>query len=326
MPKTVFVTGGAGYVGSHCCKAFSNAGWNVVVYDNLSRGWEDFVKWGPLIKGDILDVDKLTQEMRRVRPDAVVHFAALAYVGESVSCPEDYYRTNTMGALNVLSAMRKNSVEKIVFSSTCATYGIPNRSPIDESHAQRPINPYGWSKLFVEQILADHEHAYAIRHVILRYFNAAGADPEYDIGERHEPETHVIPLAIFAAQRKTKGFKLFGTDYETHDGSAVRDFIHVTDLAMAHLYALDHLQKYNKSDVFNLGTGNGTSVLEVIDAVSKIAETKVAVIPEPRRPGDPAILVADSQKARQLLGWEPQNSKIQKIVEDAWFWHMKSQI
>jgi UDP-arabinose 4-epimerase len=262
MSGTVFVTGGAGYVGAHCCKAYAEAGWNVIVYDNLSRGWRDFVRWGPLIEGDILDAEHLTSAIREARPDAVAHFAALAYVGESVADPGKYYRVNSAGALNILDAMRSCDVSAIVFSSTCATYGAPIRTPIEEDHPQAPINPYGWSKLLVEKMLGDHDRAHAIRHVALRDFNAAGADPDGAIGYRHEPETHVIPLAIRGALQNGYAFTIHSGDYETRDGTAVRDYIHVSDLADAHLRALDHLCAGGRSDVFNLGTGVGTSVLD----------------------------------------------------------------
>lgn len=322
MTRTVFVTGGAGYVGSHCCKAFAEAGWDVVVYDNLSRGWPEFVQWGPLVRGDILDPEHLVHAMRQARPDAVAHFAALAYVGESVTQPADYYRTNTTGALNVLAAMRAADVGAIVFSSTCATYGVPKRTPIDETHPQQPINPYGWSKLFVERMLADHDTAYGLRSVVLRYFNAAGADPDGRIGERHEPETHVIPLAIRGAMRSDYAFTILGNDYDTRDGTAVRDYIHVADLADAHLRGLAHLTGGGASDVFNLGTGHGTTVQEVADAVQAASGRPLPRTLGPRRAGDPPALVADASKAARVLGWKPRRSDIETLIGDAWRWHM----
>lgn len=321
MTRTVFVTGGAGYVGSHCCKAFAEAGWRVVVYDNLSRGWRDFVRWGPFIEGDILDVTALQSAMKDVRPDAVVHFAALAYIEESVANPTEYYRINAAGSLNILDAMRKCDVPAIVFSSTCATYGVPLKTPIDEGHPQNPINPYGWSKLFVERMLGDHDRAYGIRHVVLRYFNAAGADPGTNIGERHQPETHVIPLAIQSAMLGDSSFTVHGTDYTTPDGTAVRDFVHVSDLAVAHLKALNHLCAAGGSDVFNLGTGTGTSVREIAEAVGRVAGRTLAHKLGPRRQGDPPSLVASAEKAHRVLGWRPQRSSIETIVADAWRWH-----
>jgi UDP-arabinose 4-epimerase len=321
--RKVFVTGGAGYVGSHCCQAFAQAGWEVVVYDNLSRGWADFCQWGPLIRGDILDEAHLTQALRRTQPDVVAHFAALAYVGESVAEPGAYYRTNTAGALNVLSAMRAAGVGTVVFSSTCATYGVPQRTPIDEQHPQQPINPYGWSKLFVERMLAAHAQAHGLRYVALRYFNAAGADPGGHIGERHQPETHVIPLAIRGAMDGGFSFTLHGTDYPTRDGTCMRDYIHVCDLADAHVRAAQHLAEGGASEVFNLGTGTGVTVREVAAAVQRLSGRPLPQTQGPRRPGDPPALVADATKAWQYLGWRPTRSSIDTIVADAWAWHLK---
>lgn len=321
MSRTVFVTGGAGYVGSHCCKAFAEAGWTVIVYDNFSRGWRDFVRWGPLIEGDILDAQAIALAMRSAMPDAVVHFAALAYVGESVEHPEAYYRVNSVGALNVVDAMRHAGVDKIVFSSTCATYGVPTSIPIDEGHPQLPVNPYGWSKLFVEKMLADHERANGIRSMALRYFNAAGADPAGELGERHEPETHVIPLAIRGAIRNDYTFTIHGGDYDTRDGTAVRDYIHVSDLADAHLRALEHLSDGRRSDRINLGTGSGITVSEIADAVERISGKPLHRIVGPRRPGDPPVLVAAADRAREVLQWVPKRSNIDNIISDAWRWH-----
>jgi UDP-arabinose 4-epimerase len=317
----IFVTGGAGYVGSHCCKAFAEAGWEVVVYDNLSRGWRDMVRWGPLIEGDILDTARLTAALRETAPDAVAHFAALAYVGESVTDPGLYYRVNTCGTLSLLTAMRAAGVGKIVFSSTCATYGVPERIPIDEMHPQSPINPYGWSKLFVERMLADHDAAHGLRYVALRYFNAAGADPDGQIGERHEPEPHVIPLAIRGALARDYEFTVFGDDFDTRDGTAVRDYIHVADLADAHCRALAHLAGGGASDVFNLGTGVGTTVAEIATAVEKAAGQSFPRRIGPRRAGDPPALIAAAGKARDILGWTPRRSSIDEIIATAWRWH-----
>lgn len=318
---TLFVTGGAGYVGSHCCKAFREAGWKVVVYDNLSRGHREFVRYGDLIEGDILDAGALRSALAAVQPDAVAHFAALAYVGESVSEPGLYYRNNTVGTLNILEAMRDAGLNKILFSSTCATYGIPQRTPIDENHPQAPINPYGWSKLFVERILADFSSAHALRYVALRYFNAAGADASGEIGEWHEPETHAIPLAIQGALTPDYTFTIFGDDFETRDGTGLRDYVHVTDLADAHRRAIDYLLNGGKSDVFNLGTGVGTTVAEIAAAVERVAGKPVARKVGPRRDGDPPALYAANDKARQVLGWEPAHSDIDNIIRTAWRWH-----
>jgi UDP-arabinose 4-epimerase len=321
MSKTVFVTGGAGYVGSHCCKAFANAGWNVVVFDNLSRGWREMVRWGDLIEGDILDLESLKAAMARVAPDAVAHFAAFAYVGESVEEPGMYYRNNSLGTLNILDAMRANAVKNIVFSSTCATYGVPVRTPIDEDHPQSPINPYGWSKFIVEKMLADYSVAHDLRYAAMRYFNAAGADPDGAIGERHEPETHVIPLAIRGALKNDYTFTIFGNDFDTRDGTGLRDYIHVADLADAHCRALEYLLKGGASDVFNLGTGNGTTVEEIAAAVEFVSGKKLPRKIGPRRAGDPPALVASAEKALRILGWKPQHSDIKNIIASAWRWH-----
>lgn len=318
---TVFVTGGAGYVGSHCCKAFAGAGWRVVVFDNLSRGWSDLVRWGPLIEGDLLDRHALQQALDVTRPDIVAHFAAVAYVGESVERPDLYYRNNLMGTLNLLEAMRQADVRRLVFSSSCTTYGAPVRMPIDESHPQSPISPYGWSKLMAEKMLADFDAAFGLRYVALRYFNAAGADIEGEIGERHEPETHMIPLAIQAAQAGDRSFTVNGTDFDTPDGSAVRDYVHVNDLADAHCRALDHLMADRPSEAMNLGAERGLSVLEILDAVEAVSGRPIPRIIGPRRPGDPAAQVADASKARRILGWKPVHSDLETIVETAWRWH-----
>ena len=319
--RTVLVTGGAGYVGAHCCKAFAEAGWKVVVYDNLQRGWQDFVQWGELIKGDILDAEGLVAAMEQVKPDAVAHFAALTFVGESAEDPGLYYRNNVVGTLNILAAMKASGAGALVFSSTCATYGPPVRLPLDETHPQSPINPYGRTKLMAEWALKDHETAHGIRHAALRYFNAAGADPSGRIGERHEPETHVIPLALRGAGDKDYVFNIFGTDYDTPDGSAIRDYIHVNDLASAHLSALEYLMAGGQSEAINLGTGTGTSVLEIRDAVEAVTGCKIHTVLGPRRAGDPSRLVADTEKASRLLGWSARRSDIKTIISDAWTWH-----
>lgn len=319
--KKVFVTGGAGYVGSHCCKAFAQAGWEVVVYDNLSRGWREMVRWGELVEGDILDQERLKAAMAAAGPDAVAHFAALAYVGKSVEQPNIYYRNNSVGTLNILDAMGKVGVGQLVFSSTCATYGVPERSPIDEGHPQKPINPYGWSKFIVEKMLADYAAAYGLRFAALRYFNAAGADLDGEIGERHEPETHVIPLAIRGAMQDDYVFTIFGDDFDTRDGTAVRDYIHVSDLADAHCRALNYLFAGGESDVFNLGTGHGTTVAEIAAAVERVSGRPLRRATGPRRAGDPPALVASPGKAERVLGWSPSHSDIDTIIRSAWRWH-----
>jgi UDP-arabinose 4-epimerase len=320
MTKTVLVTGGAGYVGSHCCKAFANAGWNVVTLDNLSRGWRDAVRWGPLIECDIRDEARMRGTLDMYKPDLVAHFAALAYVGESVADPARYYANNTAGTLALLEAMRAAGCSRLLFSSTCASYGVPDTLPIDERHPQAPINPYGWSKMIIERMLDDYGRAYGLASVSLRYFNAAGCDPDGEIGERHEPETHAIPLVLEAARNPDRPFTVFGTDFSTPDGSAIRDYIHVNDLARAHLLAGEMLLDRAGTHVFNLGTGVGTSVLELIGTVKRAAGTDPAVRFGQRREGDPPVLVAAYAKAERELGWTPQQSQIDFIIETALRW------
>ncbi|MCR9271022.1 MAG: UDP-glucose 4-epimerase GalE [Hyphomonadaceae bacterium] len=319
MTKTVFVTGGAGYVGSHCAKAFAESGWTVVTYDNLSRGHRDLVKWGDLIEGDLLDEARLSEALMQVKPDAVAHFAAFAYVGESMAAPEMYYRNNVRGTMNLLDAMRMAKVGQLVFSSSCATYGISNEL-ITEDTPQNPINPYGETKLICEKMIRDYGSAHDLRSVMLRYFNAAGCDPEGETGERHDPEPHVIPLAIRGAMDGTFTFNIFGGDYDTPDGTCVRDYIHVSDLADAHAKALDYLARGGETDVFNLGTGRGYSVKELADAVSLVAGKDVPRIIADRRPGDPPRLVASPQKAHDVLGWQPRHSDLETILKTAWAW------
>jgi UDP-arabinose 4-epimerase len=320
---TIFVTGGAGYIGSHCCKAFKQAGWDVVVYDNLKHGWRDMVRWGPLIEGDILDGPALNAAMKAVKPDAVAHFAALISVAESVADPALHYRNNSMGAFNVLEAMRTAGINKIIFSSTAATYGVPQVVPIPEGHPQQPINPYGWSKLMVERMLADYAAAYGLKYAALRYFNAAGADLDCEIGERHEPETHVIPLAARGALRDDYKFTIFGDDFDTRDGTCVRDYIHVTDLGTAHQKALQYLMDGGESTAFNLGTGEGATVKEIANAVERASNRPLPRVMGPRRAGDPPALIASNDKARRVLGWEPEHSSIEEIVKTAFAWHRK---
>ncbi len=323
MSKTIFVTGGAGYVGAHACKAFHAAGWRVVVYDSLFRGWRDFVRWGDLIEGDILDEARLTEAMAQIKPDAVAHFAALTFVGESNADPSLYYRVNTMGGFAVVEAARKAGANALVFSSTAAVYGAPVRTPMDETHPRDPINPYGRSKLMVEKALEDAAAAYGFPFAALRYFNAAGADASAEIGERHDPETHVIPLAIRGARQSDYAFTIFGDDFDTRDGTCVRDYIHVSDLADAHVLAVDYLMAGGAAGAFNLGTGAGTTVAEIAAAVEKAAGRPLPRRIGPRRDGDPASLIAASEKARSVLGWTPTRSDIDAIVESAWRWHAK---
>lgn len=321
MTGTVIVTGGAGYIGSHACKALAAAGYQPITYDDLSIGHRWAVKWGPLETGDILDPKRLDEVFQRHRPVATMHFAALALVGESVAEPGLYYRTNVAGAVNLLDACRLHDVPAFVFSSSCAVYGSPETLPIAEDAPKSPINPYGASKLMVERILADFEVAHGMRHVGLRYFNAAGADPAGEIGECRRVETHLIPLVLDAAAGRRPPLKVLGTDYPTADGTAMRDYIHVTDLAEAHVRALAHLLSGGASNIVNLGTGRGYSVRQVIDAASEATGQPVPHEAAPRRPGDPAELVADPAAARALLGEGlTQRSSLPHIMETAWRW------
>lgn len=321
--EVVLVTGGAGYIGSHTCKALARAGFTPVVYDNLAYGHEWAVKWGPFERGDILDRTRLDAVILKYRPVAVLHFAAFAYVGESVTDPAKYYRNNTVGSLSLLEAMQGHGVRDIVFSSTCATYGMPDALPIAETTAQRPINPYGASKLMVERMLADFSPAYGMGFTALRYFNAAGADPDGEIGEDHDPETHLIPLVLDAASGRRENISVFGTDYDTPDGTCIRDYIHVTDLAQAHVLALKALRAGAPSDVYNLGNERGFSVREVIAAAERATGLAVPVKEVARREGDPAALVADARKVREKLGWCPQHADLDDMVGTAWAWHQK---
>lgn len=322
--SNILVTGGAGYIGSHTCKALARAGYTPITYDNLVYGHRWAVKWGPLEVGDLSDRRKLDAVIEKYNPEAVIHFAAYAYVGESIENPGKYYRNNIGGTLNILEAMKDHGISNIVFSSTCSTYGLPKTLPIPEDHSQNPINPYGSSKLMVERILKDFAYAHGIRYVSLRYFNAAGADPDAEIGEDHEPETHLIPLVLDVALGKRNNIKIFGTDYETPDGTCIRDYIHVTDLAEAHLLALDYHRNNEKSNVFNLGNGNGFSVREVIETAEKITKREIKSIDWPRRPGDPPVLVGSSEKAKKVLGWAPVYDNLESIIKTAWKWHRKT--
>ena len=321
--STILVTGGAGYVGSHACKALATAGHTPVVYDNLSRGHREFARWGPLEVGDLGEAAKLDAVFARHRIDAVMHFAALAYVGESVEQPALYYRNNVGGTLELLEAMRRAGVGLMVFSSTCATYGVPERMPITEDLPQQPINPYGATKLMIERVLRDYEPAYGLRSVALRYFNAAGCDPDGEVGEDHEPETHLIPRVLMAADGMLPRIDVFGTDYPTPDGTCLRDYIHVADLADGHVRALDYLQRGGASSAINLGTGRAFSVREVIAAAGRVTGRRIPVHEGPRRAGDPPVLVADATRARTLLGFAPRYSEIEPIVETAWRWHKR---
>jgi UDP-arabinose 4-epimerase len=322
MRRNVLVAGGAGYIGSHVCKALAAAGHHPITFDSLVHGHAWAVKWGPLVKGDIADTALLKRVLRRYDVRAVVHLAAYAYVGESMRDPGKYFSNNVAGTISLLNAMVAAGTPCLVLSSTCATYGLPEVLPIDESHPQRPVNPYGESKLCVERALQWYEGAHGLRSVALRYFNAAGADREGDIGEDHDPETHLIPLAIQAVLGLRKELQVLGTAYATPDGTAIRDFTHVTDLAAAHVAALDYLAAGNRGVMLNLGTGRGHSVREVIREVERVAGRRVPSRDAPPRPGDPPVLVAASERAARLLGWQPQQSDLATLVETAWRWHL----
>lgn len=321
----VLVCGGAGYIGSHINKLLAQNGYETIVFDNLIYGHREAVKWGEFIQGDLKNPEDLNQIFEKYHIDAVFHFAAYAYVGESVREPEKYYINNVANTLRLLRAMRKYNCNKIIFSSTCATYGEPKKTPITEDQEQKPINPYGASKLMVERIFKDYSAAYGLKFVILRYFNAAGADPDGEIGESHDPETHLIPLILDAASGKRPDIKVFGTDYPTPDGSCIRDYIHVYDLATAHLKALEYLNQGGTSDFFNLGNAAGTSVLEAIESVRRVTGRDFKVTMTDRRPGDPAKLTGSSEKARRVLGWEPVYGDIDTIVRHAWNWHQNAE-
>ena len=316
----VLVTGGAGYVGAHTCLRLSEAGFAPVVFDNLSNGHEAFVQWGPLVQGDVRDAAQLDAVFAAHRPVAVLHFAALIEVAASVTSPADFYDVNVAGSLAVIGAARRAGVKAMVFSSTCATFGAPVRMPMDETHPQAPINPYGRTKLIVEQVLADLDRYSGFRSVALRYFNAAGADPEGRIGERHDPETHVIPLLIDAALGRRAGFSIYGTDYDTPDGTAVRDYVHVLDLADAHVAALRRLLNGGATTTFNLGAGVGSTVRDVIGAVERVSGATIKVTETGRREGDSPALVADNRKAVSELDWRPRYG-LNEIVATAWAWH-----
>lgn len=311
------VTGGAGYIGSHTCHALARAGHELVVYDNLSTGHRDFARWGAFEHGDIGDYATLRKVFARHKPDAVIHFAAKAYVGESVLNPGKYFRNNVCGTLTLLEAMRDAGVGNIVVSGTCAVYGEPKKMPIKEDTPTNPINPYGASKLFMERMLADFHAAHGLNWLSLRYFNAAGASPAGEIGELHSPETHLIPRVMLAALGLLPEICIFGTDYPTPDGSCVRDYIHVDDLARAHILGVEHLLNGGASIALNLGTGKGSSVLEIISGVEHICGKQVPAKMEGRRPGDPAILVADPSAAKEVLGWQAENY-LDDMLRDAW--------
>jgi UDP-arabinose 4-epimerase len=322
MSKNVLVAGGAGYIGSHACKALAEAGYVPVTFDNLSYGHRRAVQWGPLVVGDIADTALVRRTLREHRIEAVMHFAAFTYVGESMSDPQRYFANNVINTLGLLDAMREVGVERIVFSSTCATYGMPAILPLTEEHPQAPINPYGESKLMVERSLRWYGEAYGMKWMALRYFNAAGADPLGRIGEDHSPETHLIPLVLQAALGNRPAIEVYGTDYCTRDGTAVRDYIHVDDLATAHVRALAHLEAGGASTALNLGTGEGYSVRQVIAAAEQASGHRVPIKEGPRRAGDPPMLVADPSLAERLLGWKAE-AGLDHIMATAWNWHAR---
>jgi len=319
----ILVSGGAGYIGSHTARALRHSGYEVVLYDNLSTGFRRLAQGFELIEGDLADEARLRPALARV--DAVMHFAAHAYVGESVENPRKYFRNNVLGALSLLNSALDAGIRRFVFSSTCAVYGIPERTPITEQTPREPVNPYGASKLFFENALEAYDRAYGLRSVSLRYFNAAGADESGEIGEIHDPETHLIPLVLAASTENGPELQIFGPDYPTPDGTCVRDYVHVNDLADAHVQALRHLEKGSDSLAINLGTGRGHSVLEVIDAAENVTGRPVRRKMGPRRPGDPPILVADPAKAQRVLGWTAKRN-LADIVSSAWTWMQKSSL
>jgi len=319
--SNILVTGGAGYIGSHACKALRAAGYTPITYDNLSTGWQEAVKFGPFEQGDLLDRARLDEVFAAYQPSAVMHFAALSQVGESMVKPGLYWHNNLTGSLNLIEAAVAANCQNFVFSSTCATYGDQDNVVLDEDCAQHPINAYGASKRAIEDILRDFEAAHGLRHVIFRYFNVAGADPEAEVGEFHQPETHLIPLVLDAVAGKRDALTIFGTDYDTPDGTCIRDYVHVMDLVEAHVLGLKWLSEDKQSRVFNLGTGTGFSVREVVDQAGHVTNAPVPMIEGDRRPGDCTRLVSGSLRASQELGWRPDRSTMKQMVQDAWRWH-----
>ncbi len=317
---TILVTGGAGYVGAHCCLALARAGHTPVTFDNLSNGHARFAKWGPFEEGDIRDKARLAAVFAEHKPAAIVHCASSIEVGESVKHPDKFYENNVVGALTLFEVMREAGVGAFVFSSTCATYGEPLSLPMDETHRQQPVSPYGWTKLMVERISRDIAAAYGTKYAHLRYFNAAGACPEEEIGERHEPESHAIPLALFTLLGRRDSFKVFGSDYGTRDGSCLRDYVHTLDLADAHVRAVERLLGGGESIAANLGTGTGVTVLELLAVIEKVTGKRVPAAAAPRRDGDSPALLANNDLAKRELGWTPQRG-IEQIIADAWKWH-----
>ncbi|MBD3625369.1 MAG: UDP-glucose 4-epimerase GalE [Rhodobacteraceae bacterium] len=319
--QSVLVTGGAGYIGSHACKRLAESGYTPVTYDNLSTGWSQAVKFGPFEQGDLQDRTRLGEVLAKHTPVAVMHFAALSDVGQSMRDPALYWRNNVGGSMTLLDAVTAAGIEAFVFSSTCATYGEQDGVMLDESCAQMPINAYGGSKRAVEDMLRDYGRQSGMRHVAFRYFNVAGADPDRQVGECHRPETHLIPLALDAVRGRRDHLTIYGTDYATPDGTCIRDYVHVLDLVDAHIRGLEFLLNGGDSAVFNLGTGRGFSVREVLDAVGEVCETPVPMVEGARRPGDCTALVSGSRLAEQVLGWQPERSDLRTMISDAWGWH-----
>ena len=316
----ILVVGGAGYIGSHMVKLLNDNSHSVIVLDNLSTGNRDAVTCGTFIEGDIKDSNLLDTIFTENKIDCVMHFASYIQVGESVVEPAKYYENNVTNTINLLNCMVKNNVSKFIFSSTAAIFGLPEKIPIDEEHTKLPINPYGKTKLMIEQVLADYDIAYNLKSISLRYFNAAGADPSGEIGERHDPETHLIPLILRVAKGDLESISVFGSDYNTKDGTCSRDYVHVVDICEAHLLSLEYLMREEITDAFNLGNNIGYTVLEVIDSVKRVTQKNITTLMKDRRPGDPDILIANSQKAKKVLNWNPKYSKLDTIVEHAWNW------
>ncbi len=317
----ILVTGGAGYIGSHACKALASAGYTPVTYDNLVTGWQDAVKFGPFEQGDLLDRARLDEVFAKYQPAAVIHFAALSQVGEAMAEPGTYWSNNVTGSLTLIQAAVDAGCLNFVFSSTCATYGEHDNVVLDESTQQQPLNAYGASKRAIEDILRDFQAAYGLKHVIFRYFNVAGADPDAEVGEFHQPETHLVPLMLDAIDGKRGGLTVFGTDYDTPDGTCIRDYVHVCDLVDAHVLGLKWLEQGKESRVFNLGTGSGFSVMEVIEHSKAVTNRAVPYSIGPRRAGDCTRLVSGSVRAKEELGWTPKRSTLETMITDAWRWH-----
>jgi len=319
----VLVTGGAGYIGSHCCKELRNRGFKPITFDNLVHGHKENIRWGDFCQGDLGTPDDINSSFKQYRIDAVIHFAAYAYVGESVTDPLKYYANNVRNTIDLLQASITHDVKNFIFSSSAAVYGNPDSIPIDESHPLNPINAYGKSKQMVEEILEDCHTAYGLNFNCLRYFNAAGADPEGEVGEKHNPETHLIPLILDVAAGKSEEIKIFGNDYPTADGTCIRDYIHVTDLARAHVLALERLLDGAASDFYNLGQGQGFSVKEVVEQVETVTGRDIAAVYVDRRPGDPPALVASNTKSMECLNWQPEYTNLDDIIRTAWNWHRR---